>query len=150
MAIRRTQFARGGSGRKDVRSLNNILTDYKRFVGVVESEAKRIMQTAAQMVLDETIPLTPLDTGALRSSGRAEAVETPKGVAGVVSFGGQDYPVTPTSNAPTGIVAYAIKVHEDLERHYAVGGPKYLERGGIEAKDKVEAYVLSELKKIKP
>jgi hypothetical protein len=144
MAVRRTQFAKGGSGRTDVRSLNSILTDYKRFVGVVEEEAKRIMQHAAGMVLEATIPLTPKDTGALR------AVKTAKGVAGVVSFGGPDNPVAPTSNAPGGVVNYAIMIHEDLERAYRVGGPKYLERGGLEVKSKVDAYVMSELRKITP
>jgi hypothetical protein len=150
MAVRRTQFAKGGSGRTDVRSLNSILTDYKRFVGVVEEEAKRIMQHAAGMVLEATIPLTPKDTGALRASGKAEAVKTAKGVAGVVSFGGPDNPVAPTSNAPGGVVNYAIMIHEDLERAYRVGGPKYLERGGLEVKSKVDAYVMSELRKITP
>lgn len=150
MAIRRTLVAGGKSGRKDVRSVRSVLTDYKRFMGIVEAEALRIMLGAAEIILEHTIPHTPLATGALRASGKAESYVSVRGVVGVVSFGGEHNPVTPTSNAPTGIVTYALKVHEDLERSYGVGGPKYLEIGGIEAKEAVDNYVIGEFKKIKP
>lgn len=150
MAVRFTQAARGQSGRKSLRQLNSILTDYKRFIGVVDEEAERIMQGAAEIVLRYTIPLTPLATGALRESGKAEARRYPKGWAGVVSFGGAENPVTPTSNAPEGVVNYAIKVHEDLERTYNVGGPKYLEQGGQMALHEVDMFVVGELRKIRP
>jgi hypothetical protein len=150
MAVRRTQFATGSSGRKSLRGIGLILTDYKRFKDKVDDEVETIMEGAANIVLENTIPLTPEATGALRSSGRAFAIRTLKGLAGVVTFGGPENPVTPTPNAPSGIVNYAVMVHEDLERQYAVGGPKYLERGGIVSKQEVDEYVLSELRKIKP
>lgn len=143
-----TKFARGQSGKKSVRQLNTILTDYKRFVNVVDAEAFRIMEQAAKMVLDATIPHTPLQFGSLRESGRAFAMHTGRGVVAVVSFGGPDNPVTPSPNAPTGVVDYALKVHEDLERTYAVGGPKYLEIGALEVKQEVDDFIVNELKKL--
>jgi hypothetical protein len=150
MAVRSTRYARGGSGKNNSRSINTILSDFKRFAGVVDEQAERIMGDAADIVLRHTLPLTPEATGALRSSGRTFTIKTGKGYAGVVTFGGPDNPVTPTPNAPTGIVNYAIMVHEDLERSYNVGGPKYLERGAMSARKEVDDYVVNELRKIKP
>jgi len=147
---RQTPFATGKSGRKDVRQVGRVLTDYKRFVQVVEDEALRIMEEAAYMVLEATIPHTPLQFGGLRESGRAYAEMGPKGPRGIVTFGGDSNPVTPTPNAPTGIVTYALKVHEDLERTYNVGGPKFLENGGLDAKQEVDEFIIRELRKIKP
>ncbi len=55
----------------------------------------------------------PVDTGALRSSGR---VEGPKLNAVTLSFGGAAAP-------------YAIKVHEELDTPHTVGEARYLVRG---------------------
>lgn len=135
---------------KDNRSINGIITDYKRFVGVVEADAMRIMETAAKMTLDATLPYVPLATGALRESGRAEAVKTSKGVAAQVSFGGPNAQVTPTKHAPYGVVDYAAVVNYDLTKQYAVGGPMFLEKGALESKSAVDAFIMTELRKIQP
>ena len=85
------------------------------------------------IILSNTIPEVPRDTGALRASGKNQIERLDRGfssqqsVSGFVAFGGQT-PVT-GRNSPGGIVDYADYVHEDLVRSYTVGGPKYLEKG---------------------
>lgn len=148
MATRRSTFARGKWA--DARSINAILTDYKAFVGVVEDECERIMGEAAKIVLDYTLPLVPEETGALKASGKAEAVRTRKGVAAVVSFGGPDNVVEPTKNAPTGIVDYAAVVNYDIEKMHDSGEALFLEKGASAAKEDVDAFIMAELRKIRP
>ena len=145
MVVNKTIYA-GAGGRGAIRS---ILTDYKRFANVVESKTEKILLGAAEIVLKETMPLVPYDTGALRASGRAFTRKTPKGVLAEVTFGGPDAPVAATRNAPTGIVDYAVIVHNDLEAKHAVGQALFLETGTIRSKDKIESYVRRELRKIK-
>ncbi len=145
---RRTFVARGQFPGN--RSINTIVSDYKAFIGVVESEMLRIMQTAADMTLEATLPFVPEEYGGLRESGRAEAVETPKGVVARVSFGGPDAAVTPTPNAPTGYVNYAAVVNYDITRTHPVGQSLFMEKGALESKDEVDAYIKSELMKIAP
>jgi hypothetical protein len=146
--VRRVSFARGQF--PGTRSINTLLTDYKAFIGVVEAEAMRIMQRAAEMTLETTLPLVPVQYGGLKQSGRAQAIRTMKGVAAQVSFGGEDAPVTPTPNAPTGIVKYAAIVNYDVAREYRSGQAFFMETGAAEAKDEVDAYIKKELKKVQP
>lgn len=142
---RRTAYRRGAYNTKS--SINMIISDYRRFQGIVEEEAMRIMQNAADMTLDYILPLVPVETGALKESGRAEAIKTPRGVVASVSFGGPEAQVTPTKNAPAGIVDYAAVVNYDMERS---SSPLFLEEGTRESKEEVDAYIMSELKKIQP
>lgn len=145
---RRATFARGKwTGN---RSINSITTDYRAFIGVLEAEAMRIMGRAADMQLDATLPLVPMDTGALRESGRAKAIKTSKGIAALVTFGGPDAQVKPTKNAPAGVVDYAAVVNYDMNVTRSIGGPMFLENGAAEAKDAVDSFIMSELKRIKP
>lgn len=148
MAPRRSRYARGKWA--DARSINGIITDYKQFVDVVNVEAERIMLGAAEMTLEYILPYVPVETGALKSSGKAEAIMTKKGPAAVVSFGGPNNPVEPTKNAPQGIVDYAVVVNYDGSKSHAFGEDLFLEKGMMESRDAVDAYILTELKKIKP
>lgn len=151
MSSRRTIFAGGSTGLGRDRSINLIVTDYKKFIGVVEEEAERILLVAANMVLEATLPYVPHHTGALKESGRARVIKTAKGLAAVVSFGGPDAPVTPTANAPGGVVWYAPMVHEDLQKYPLVTGePYFLVKGGNDSKADVDAYIRSELRSISP
>lgn len=142
---RRSAFRRGAYNTQN--SINMIISDYRRFQDVVEEEALRIMQNAADMTLDFILPLVPVETGALKESGRAEAIKTSRGVVASVSFGGPEALVTPTKNAPAGIVDYAAVVNYDTENS---SSPFFLEEGTMESKESVDAYIMSELKKIKP
>lgn len=146
MAVRRTVFAGGQSGKKSVRSVNVVLTDYKRFKGLVDAEAARIMQGAAEIVLEHTYEYVPVDTGALKQSGTARVQKSPKGWSGKVTFGGLENPVSPTKNAPQGIVFYALMVHENAGGN----GFKFLEQGAMDAAEAVEDYVVAEFRKITP
>lgn len=146
--VNRVSFARGAY--PGTRSINTLLTDYKAFVGVVESETYRIMEQAALITLSHILPLVPVQYGGLRQSGRAIAIRTPKGIAAQVSFGGIDAPVTPTPNAPTGIVTYAAIVNYDAEREYNTGQAFFMESGTADSKDEVDAFIKKELKKVKP
>ncbi len=145
---RRSFYAKGKWA--DARSINSIITDYKKFVGVVEADCERIMKGAADITLKHTMPFVPRETGALAASARAEAVKTAKGWAGIVSFGGEDYPVAPTENAPDGIVNYAVIVNYDLTKNHPVGEAMFLEKGAMASKGEVDAYIIGELKKIEP
>lgn len=134
-------------GSNSVRAIEGILTDYKRFIGVVESEAERILEDAAGMILDAAVANAPEETGALKESGRAGTRKNEKGqIYGYVSFGGLDAPVSPTKNAPRGIVDYAVVVHEDANH----SGYKFMEEAALQIKDDVDNYIVSELKRLKP
>lgn len=133
-------------GSNTVRAIEGILTDYKRFVGVVEEETERILDEASNMVLDAARANAPEETGALKESGRAGTRKNERGIFGYVSFGGLDAPVTPTKNAPKGIVDYAVVVHEDANH----SGYKFMEEAALNVKDEVDAYITSQLKKVEP
>ncbi len=153
--VKRSVIAGGPTGSGRDKNINLFLTDYKKFQGVVVAEMTRILQRAGEIVLERTLPHVPKDTGALRASGRVRVISTGRGrVATEVSFGGPENPVSPTENAPGGIVDYAVFVHEDMpsgqDRSYGEGGPKFLDIGGQEATPEVNSYVIAELKKLKP
>lgn len=69
-----------------------------------------------QDILRESRDRVPVDTSALKNSGFADvpAWVTPGLARVTVGFGGP-------------AAEYAVIVHEDLEAHHDVGGPKYLE-----------------------
>lgn len=149
MAPRFTTFSRGkafikGGGRagNTAREISTIVTDYKRFAKVVDAEAERILTDVAGMILEAANKYVPVDTGALISSGRATVQKGPKGPGALVYFGGENNPVTPTKNAPTGIVNYAVIVHEMTI--------KFLELAVIDTKEMVNHYITTELKKLEP
>lgn len=149
MALKSTTFARGKTGIENPRSITNITSDYKRFMNIINSEAIRIMQGAADIILETTLPKVPVETGALRQSGVARTTKTSKGVVADVSFGGPNNPVTPTKNTRgMNWVDYAVLIHEDLSKERKTGEAKFLENGSIEAKPKVEEYIVTEFKKL--
>lgn len=144
VASGRTGGARGGSAQ----AINLILTDYKRLAETTRRDMKRIMQGAANIILDHTTPWVPIEYGSLRESGRAFAGRTDQGYGAFVTFGGEGAPVEPSPNAPGGVVFYAQIVHEDINKYHPIGSAKFLEIGGKEAEIEVENYIVSELKKI--
>ncbi len=135
-----TIFSDGKTGLANSRSINLLLTDYKRFVGVVRKQQKRIMLGAAKIVADETI--VPFEFGGLQESMRIFTIESDKGVSGIVTFGGPSAEVLPTPNAPEGFVDYAVVVHETAPHQ------GFLFLGGQAAAPKVERFIARELKAI--
>jgi hypothetical protein len=84
-------------------------------------ELARALFQEAERVMAEAKRRTPVDTGALRSSGTVSAPTADAGGFQVqLSFGGPSAP-------------YGLYVHEDLEAHHPVGQAKFLESAALEA-----------------
>jgi hypothetical protein len=84
-------------------------------------ELARALFQEAEGVMAEAKRRTPVDTGALRSSGTVSAPTADAGSFQVqLSFGGPSAP-------------YGLYVHEDLEAHHPVGQAKFLESAALEA-----------------
>lgn len=76
--------------------------------------------------------LTPVDTGALRSSAFTEADRQGKNLSVVVGFEEE----------------YAIYVHENLEAHHDVGQAKFLEQPLRENADKYVEYIRDKVQEL--
>jgi hypothetical protein len=89
-------------------AFRNLQSDLDRAVeSAVYREAEREMTMAKE--------LTPVDTGALRASGRVEGPDHEGGaVVFHLAYGGP-------------AIEYALRVHEDLMMHHTVGQAKFLE-----------------------
>lgn len=129
---------------------NLIQESYLEFVRRVRKAAYRGVDKAAKHVYRGSLPLVPVDTGALKASGRVEGMDESEAlgtnrIERVVAYG-QGKKVQPTRNAPTGIVYYAIKVHEDLEGNSS--GPKFLERPANSTQSQQAKLIREELKKV--
>lgn len=102
-----------------------------KFLDKVDREAKNALEAHLKSLLKTAIAITPKDTGALRDSGRYEVEQWPNGPRGHVSFGGINYKVSPTVNAPAGFVTYAVQIHEappNVAWSTPGTGEKFLER----------------------
>lgn len=86
----------------------------------------RGMYIEAQAILQESLPLVPVDTGALRGSGYVTEPER-KGdhITVEIGYGGVAAQINPKTLESTGV--YAMTVHENLEAHHPVGQAKYLQ-----------------------
>lgn len=139
---RQTLFARGSAkGRR---------TDAGAIQGLVVSNLQETMQRVArvnaeaaeevgELILKNTLPKTPMDTGALRESGRVMLAKSRRGNPTVeVTFG-------------SGSVDYAVFVHEDMPRgidkRYTTSGtgPKYLQQGAAESIDEIRSLLIRKL-----
>lgn len=146
MAIKSRTYVRNAGEMRN--ALRAITFGFRQFFDGADHEAFQAAGEAAQITMDASIPLTPLDTGALRASYRRDVERTPGGEIGaIITVGGPDNPVEPTKNAPEGIVDYAVIVHENLEnQRFRVGGPKFLQRGTTAALPKINAMLAKRMK----
>lgn len=81
-----------------------------------------------------SLPLVPVDTGALRSSSYVSEPERQADhIIVEVGFGGVATKVNPKTGEPTS--TYALIVHEDLEAHHHVGQAKFLTAAAEERMD---------------
>ena len=128
--VRRTHFVRGTND--NGKAVAAMLTDIKKYFDGVTREMMDAAEQAGHVVLDHATELAPLDTGALRESGKVfidkRKTKNPKVE---IAFGGET-PVT-DKHSPDGFVDYAVEVHENIEGQFKVGGPKFLEHGAAEA-----------------
>jgi hypothetical protein len=84
----------------------------------------------------------PEQTGALKESNRYGVTRQRNKWVGFASYGGPQAPVTPTVNAPNGIVDYAFIVHEDMQPFELKSGfPKFLELGAADAFPKIKKLI---------
>lgn len=94
------------------------------------------MEKVGQIVLDNTIPITPMDTGDLRESAQMETFEKANSVGVTIGFGG-------------GEVDYAQIVHNDLSPHNFTTpntGPMYLYKGVQMSLKEIEEVIAADLK----
>lgn len=101
-----------------VPDLSNLIAMFDNAASILQTAVAPALYTKANKIMTEAKKLTPVDTGALRSSGH---VEPP-----VIS--GQSVEVALGFNTP-----YALYVHENLAAHHPVGQAKYLETPMVEA-----------------
>lgn len=100
----------------------------------VAAAAEAAVEAAAQHVLDVSQPLVPVDTGALRDSGKV----TPDGMSAHVSYEGI---------AEDGY-DYGQRQHEDMQLHHPNGGqPKFLEQPLTSEADAIAEALAVELRK---
>ena len=79
-----------------------------------------------QEIIKESLPLVPVDTGALRGSSYCdEPKREGTHVTVELGYGGVASKINPKSGEPSGV--YALIVHENLEAHHEVGQAKYLQ-----------------------
>jgi hypothetical protein len=90
--------------------MDEVLRNLNREIRGIERRTAGGMKAAADHVLAETIPRTPVDSGNLRNSGDTAAFETSQGPVAEIFF----------------TADYAVFVHE-INKNYTVGGWKYLE-----------------------
>ena len=122
----------------DERSWNiakaGLMREYLRYVQAAESALEPAMDKFGQAVLRETLPITPMDTGALRASGKYEQESKGKTLREVIVGFGDETTMNKGFN-------YAYWVHEDLYQRRATHptrwtapgtGGKYLQIGAME------------------
>lgn len=80
----------------------------------VKPQLADAVRAEAEIEMTEAKRRTPVDTGALRSSGQVSMELDGKSVGAALSFGGPSAP-------------YALEVHENLEAFHRIGQAKYLE-----------------------
>ncbi len=135
------------AGDNPKQDMTRILAKYDIFVDEVNREAVDLAKRAGTEVLDRSNEIVPSVTGALKQSGRVFVGKGKTHVSANISYGG-GVRVSPTKNAPSGIVDYAVYVHEDLEAHHPQGEAKFLEKGAAIASRKVKAIITEGLRKL--
>ena len=146
-AIRKFKFVFGGThpagNRFSRAAIQEQLYGFESFVDSVDQLSDEFVEKAAITLYEETLKLVPVDTGALYESGSAYTDETGSGKKkAVVTFGGVESPVTPTRNAPSGVVGYANIVNELHPTN-----SKFMERGAEAAIPKVKRMLVSILRR---
>ena len=84
----------------------------------------KTLDEMGEIMVEEIRLVTPVKTGALQESVRAEATQSKKGKAQVkIKAGGEDFERIPNSSIPKGLpfVNYAVLVHEHLTPYMFIG-----------------------------
>lgn len=107
---------------------------------VVHAAAEAVVGEAAQLVLEESQHLVPVDTGALKDSGRVSQ----DGLEAAISYGAEDG----AGRNGQDTAKYAIPQHERLDFQHPNGQPKYLETAMHSQAEKVAAHLAAGLRKL--
>ena len=113
----------------DFKGMTELSQNLRALSREMPSEVAAALYKEAQIEMTEAKKRTPVDTGALRNSGRVEKPKVTEGEISVrMAFGGL------SGGAGTGgqgvfrdTSHYAIHVHENLDAFHKVGQAKYLE-----------------------
>ena len=104
-----------------VTGLDKLLARLRREPRDIAQATAAALYVEAEQTIAEAKELTPVDTGALRSSGHVQVPEiTDRGVTVALGFGG-------VAGGGNDGVGYAVYVHENLTAHHPVGQAKFLE-----------------------
>ena len=148
------------SNREASLAMRRVVANFDRFVNDVSTETKQALRESGDLLRDQARELAPKDTGALRESGRTFVAESGRGtrtkVSVTVSFGGNTK-VSPTRNAPNGVVDYAAWVHEGISGFATEGainyttpgtGPKFLERAAQMKEQEIKNLIRKRLRAV--
>ena len=123
-------------GRGYVSGSKTVFSDLGNTLKLPKSMLLGFMQKVGNIVVKNTIPLTPKDTNALRESVATETFETSNTVGVTVSFGNDE-------------VDYAQIVHNDMEpKNWTEPGtgPLYLSKGVQASTKEIEEYLANAIK----
>lgn len=115
--------------------MRGIMREYLRFVHAVENHTEGAMEKVGDAVLQETLPITPQDTGALRESGKYE-VEQERGMTTTTVSFGEGLP-----DDRAYITHEIFGVRKPVKWTTAGTGPKYLWIGGMTVAENGEALI---------
>lgn len=104
----------------------------RSFFEGASDDALNAAKDAADLLLERALPLTPMDTGALRESGRTEVERKGNKITAKVIFGNEE------------TIDYAAVVHEDMQpKNWTTEGtgPKYLETAVDQTRDEIEELI---------
>jgi hypothetical protein len=94
----------------ELQGLPQLQAAFQRLAGQGQQALIQALQAEAERLLEESLPLVPIDTGLLVSTGMVEA--QPAGAD--IRYGGH------------GLAPYALVVHERTDTHHPVGQHHYL------------------------
>lgn len=106
---------------------------------VLRAAAEEVVGEAAQLVFHESQRLVPVDTGALKASGRV----TQDGLEAAISYGGEDG----AGRNGQDTAAYAVPQHERLDFEHSNGQAKYLETALHSQTEKVAEVLVEGLRR---
>lgn len=109
-------------------------------VPVIAAAADKAADAAAHVVLDESQQLVPVDTGALRASGRVVVEE---GASAAITYGDDDA----AGRGGRDTNDYVVPVHERLDAHHPIGQAKFLESALHSGAERAAEVIAVELRK---
>lgn len=137
------------SGEISFRGRSNIGKKLSEYADNMDEAITRALQLTGGQLQNNSVELTPVDTGELRSRAfTSDVYEDQNGKTIVVGYEkeGQSFPVLGSGSQNL----YSIYVHERTDLHHDVGQAKFLETAAKQFEADYEKAVHILLKKVKP